>query len=187
MSAVKGGPVDPDKFDADKYSEWRRLVENTSRVKIPDVSFSIKRIEDADPANVQQIAASQLELLTHFYHLVLAQSRRSFWWAIVGSGIGLVFFIAAVGFALTTGVALSAAVISGLAGAIVEGVAGIVFWLYGRTTTQLSSFHSRLDVLQRYLLANSICERLDGEDKNKARAELVREISRPQPAAEKSA
>jgi len=67
-----------------------------------------------------------------------------------------------------------------LSGAIVEIVAGIVFMLYGKTTSQLSSFHSRLEVLQRYLLANSLCESLDGDERNKARAALIQEISRPQ-------
>jgi hypothetical protein len=62
-------------------------------------------------------------------------------------------------------------------------VASIVFWLYARTASQLSIFHNRLDALQRYLLANSICKGLDGENKNKARAELIRNIARPQTAS----
>src|SRR5450631_3729564 len=114
------------------------------------ISDSIKRIGKTDPANVQQIAASQLDLLAAYHQIALAQSRRSFFWALVGSGLGLSFFIAAAAFALTTGNALTA-VIPLLSGAVVEVVAGIVFVLYGKTTSQLSSFHSRLEVLQRYL------------------------------------
>ena len=140
---------------------------------------SIQRIGTVDPANVQQIAASQLELLAGYHQIALAQSRRSFFWALVGSGVGLIFFVAAVAFALATGIAL-AAVIPLLSGAIVEVVAGIVFILYGKTTAQLSNFHSRLEVLQRYLLANSLCEALDGDERNKARAALIQEISRSQ-------
>jgi hypothetical protein len=87
----------------------------------------------------------------------------------------------AVAFALWTGAALTA-IVPLLSGAIVEVVAGVVFYLYGKTTQQLSSFHSRLEVLQRYLLANSLCESLTGEERNRARAALIQEISRPQPA-----
>ena len=65
-----------------------------------------------------------------------------------------------------------------IAGAVVEVVSGVVFYLYGKTSSQLSIFHSRLEVLQRYLLANSICESLDGEARNTARAALIQEISR---------
>src|SRR5262249_30682318 len=143
-----------------------------------DISSLIKQIGTVDPANVQQNAASQLELLARYHEIALAQSRRSFFWAVVGSGIGLIFFVAAGGLALGTGIRL-AAVVPLLSGAVVEVVAGIVFVLYGKTTAQLSSFHSRLEVLQRYLLANSLCEALEGDERNKARAALIQEISRP--------
>jgi hypothetical protein len=90
----------------------------------------------------------------------------------------LIFFVAATAFALATGITL-AAVVPLLSGAVVEIVAGIVFILYGKRTTQLGSFHSRQEVLQRYLLANSLCEALDGDERNKARAALIEEIYRP--------
>jgi transcriptional regulator with XRE-family HTH domain len=141
----------------------------------------INRIRDADPKNFQEIGASQLRLLDAYYNLALTQSRRSFIWALVGSALGLSFFIVAVAFSLLTGIALTA-VIPLLSGAIVEVVAGIVFYLYGKTTSQLTTFHSSLVALQRYVLANSLCENLDGEERNKARATLIQEISRPQPA-----
>jgi hypothetical protein len=134
---------------------------------------SIQRIGQTDPANVQLVAASQLELLARYHQIELAQSRRIFFWALVGSGVGLIFFVAAAVSALPTAIAF-------FSGVIVEIVAGIVFVLYGKTTAQLSSFQGRLEVLQRYVLANSICEQLDGNDRNKARAALIREISRPQ-------
>jgi hypothetical protein len=115
--------------------------------------------------------------LAGYHQIALAQSRRSFFWAIIGAGVGLLFFLSAVAFALLTS-ATANALIPLLSGAIVEVVAGVVFFLYGRTTDQLSRFHSRLETLQRYLLANSICESLEGEDRAKARVSLIQEISR---------
>ena len=150
---------------------WGNIAVNNIENSI--IRDSIQRIGAADPADVQLIATSQLELLAGYHQIALAQSRRIFFWALVGSGVGLIFFVAAVAFALPTGIAF-------LSGATVEIVAGIVFVLYGKATAQLSSFHSRLEVLQRYLLANSLCEALDGDDRNKARAALIQEISRPQ-------
>ncbi|XIA66807.1 hypothetical protein ACFIOY_13430 [Bradyrhizobium sp. TZ2] len=150
---------------------WGNIAVNNIENSI--IRDSIQRIGAADPANVQLIAASQLELLAGYHQIALAQSRRIFFWALVGSGVGLIFFVAAALSALPAGIAF-------FSGATVEIVAGIVFVLYGKATAQLSSFHSRLEVLQRYLLANSICEALDGDDRNKARAALIQEISRPQ-------
>jgi transcriptional regulator with XRE-family HTH domain len=42
------------------------------------ISDSIRRIGNADPKDVQQIAASQLELMAGYHQIALAQSRRSF-------------------------------------------------------------------------------------------------------------
>jgi hypothetical protein len=156
---------------------WGNIAVNNLEDTI--IRDSIQRIGAADPANVQLIAASQLELLAGYHEIALAQSRRIFFWALVGSGVGLIFFFAAVAFALATGSAV-AALISLLSGATVEIVAGIVFGLCGKIAVQLSSFHSRLEVLQRYILANSVCEALDGDDRNKSRAALIQAISRPQ-------
>ena len=130
------------------------------------VRDSIRRIGATDPANVQMIAAAQLELLAEYHQIALAQSRRIFFWALVGSGVGLIFLLAAFVRAFPTDIAF-------LSGAIVEIVAGIVFVL-----PQLNTFQRRLDDLQRYILANSLCEALDGDERNKARAALIQEITR---------
>jgi hypothetical protein len=143
---------------------------------------SIDRITNADPRNVQEIAGSQLELLTGYHEIALAQSRRSFFWALLGAGAGFVFFLAATGFVLATGKGVYG-VIPAISGAIVETMAGVVFYLYAKTTTQLGDFHSRLETLQRYLLANSICESLADDDRSKVRSDLIREIARVSAAA----
>jgi hypothetical protein len=141
------------------------------------IGDAITRLSKANIKDVQEIAASQLELLAGYHEIALAQSRRSFFWALIGSGIGLVFFVCAVAAVLWSGQAVPA-IVALLSGAVVEVVSGIVFFLYGRTTSQLSKFHSRLEVLQRYLLANSLCEALDDDNRNKSRVALIQEIAR---------
>lgn len=133
-------------------------------------------VAQADPSNVQQVAASQLELINNYYSTILDQARQSFRWAIIAAGVGLLFFISAVGFLLVTQKSdLSA--ISVISGALIEVIAGINFYLYGRTISQLDLFHGRLERTQRFLLANSVCEKLKGEAQQSARVELVRVIS----------
>lgn len=133
------------------------------------VRDSIRRIGAADPANVQLIAAAQMELLAEYHQIALAQSRRIFFWALVGSGVGLIFLVASVQ-AFSTEIFLS--------GVMVEIIAGIVFVLYGKTIPQLNSFQRRLDALGTCLLANSLCEALDGDERNRVRAALIQEIIR---------
>ena len=145
------------------------------------IKASITRLSETDPKNVQKIAVEQLTQLNAYHQIVLEQSGRSFSVALVGSVIGLAFFAAAVVISLWKGA--PAASIPLLSGAVVEGISGLVFYLYGRTSAQFNVFHSRLDTLQRYLIANSICESLDGDDRTKARIALIQEISRPQAVA----
>jgi len=138
---------------------------------------SLDRLSKADRADVQEIAASQIQLLTAYHTLVLDQARRSFRWALIAAGVGLGFFLAAVGFLVYQQLA-NVAVVSLVSGALVEVISGINFYLYGKTSAQLAEFQNRLDATQRFLLANSICESLQGETKQQARWELIRAIAR---------
>jgi hypothetical protein len=136
---------------------------------------AINEVAKADPGNIQEVAASQLALSNSYYQTVLAQASRSFIAAIVSAGVGLTFFITAVFFALVNKSA-DAAYISALAGAIVEVISGLNFWLFGRTASQLDAFHVRLEQTQRYLLANSISTNLPEDGRAIVVAELVRSM-----------
>jgi hypothetical protein len=148
----------------------------TRGVKYYNIADSIDRISKADPSNVQEIAGTQIRLLTDYYVLALDQAKKSFTWALIAAGVGLAFFTVAVGSILYWN-ARNAATISVISGAIVEVISGINFYLYSKTSGQLAVFHNSLAGTERYLLANSICERLDGPNKQAARVELVRAIA----------
>lgn len=136
----------------------------------------IRNVAEADPTNIQQVAASQLALNNSYYSNVLAQAQRSFTAAIVSAAVGLVFFLTAVGIALST-TNFSAAVISAIGGGIVETISGLNFWLYSRTSEQLDSFHLRLERMQRYLVANSVSLSLQEPQRSKSMKRLVQVIS----------
>ena len=85
--------------------------------------------------------------------------------------LGLLFFIAAIGFMVTQ--QGDVAMISVIGGAMVQFIAGVNFFLYGKTLSQLTLFQGRLEVTQRFLLANSLCESLDGKVKHYTRARLI--------------
>jgi hypothetical protein len=94
-------------------TEWGELEQG----KV--ISGVIRKLSTADPSNVQDIVASQLQLLASYYQIALTQSGRSFLWALAGAGIGVVFFIAAVFLAFAIGHAV-AAEIAVISGAVVE-------------------------------------------------------------------
>jgi hypothetical protein len=146
----------------DPFKIWPKTIDNLATSK---------------PGDVQRIAASQLEMLAPFYSTALEQARTSFRWALRGAVAGILFFMAAIAVLLATAES-DAAIVSAIAGAVVEVVAGINFILYGKATTQLSGFHARLEQTQRFLLANSICESITDESaQTDARRSLITTIS----------
>ncbi|MDN3356830.1 hypothetical protein [Actinomadura sp. DC4] len=139
------------------------------------MSGAIEGVAKADPENIQQVAASQLALSNSYYQSALSQASRSFMAAIVSAGVGLLFFVSSVVFAMVSR-NVSAAYISALAGGIVEVISGLNFWLFGRTASQLDTFHVRLEKMQRYLLANSVCTSLPEENRAQVIADLVKSM-----------
>lgn len=140
------------------------------------VQQSLDKLSKADQSDVQTIAASQIQLLSAYYSLVLEQAKRSFTWALIAAALGLLFFIASVSFIIYQQ-SQSAAIISLVSGSLIELISGVNFYLYAKTSAQLTGFQARLDTTQRYLLANSMCEGLEGEFKQKTRADLIRAVA----------
>ncbi|MBT3323354.1 MAG: toll/interleukin-1 receptor domain-containing protein [Anaerolineae bacterium] len=139
------------------------------------VQQQIERIYDAEPSNIQAIAASQIEMLRVYYSEVLDQAQKSFRWAIIAAAIGLFFFLGAVVFTMIQDLQ-NIAIVSLISGSLIEVISGINFYLYGKTSGQLADFQVRLDITQRILLANSICETIEGEFKHETRSEIIKKV-----------
>lgn len=61
---------------------------------------ALERLTDSPTDDIRSTAASQIELLSRFYDLSLSQAQRSFRWALVAGMVGLIFFVAAIGFTM---------------------------------------------------------------------------------------
>ncbi len=144
---------------------------------------ALKQLSDANNDDVKAIAASQIELLSRFYDLSLSQAGRSFHWALIASMVGLVFFLLAIAFMFFR-LSGELSIITMLGGALIEFIAGVNFYLYGKTLSQLTLFQGRLEVTQRFLLANSLCESLGEGWKDKTRARLINQLTTGNPLAE---
>ncbi len=118
---------------------------------------------------IEKIAASQIKILSKYYALALEQADRSFKAAMFWASVGLVAFIGALIFLLTNQ-SRDIAVLSAIAGALVEVISGINFYLYNRASGQLVEFRDKLDVTQKILMANSICEKIQGDYKQRTRS-----------------
>jgi hypothetical protein len=141
-----------------------------------DISKPASLLYVAAPGDIQQIGAAQIAILNQYYQAALRQARTSFTWAVIAAAVGLLFFIGAVYFMITAR-PQAIATVSIIGGAIVEAIAGLQFALYGRAVAQLGTFRRPLAETHRLLLANSVCEMLEGDIKHNTRAALVSAIA----------
>ncbi len=148
-----------------------------------------KLVAGLDPAKIQEVAASQVVVSDMYYKNVLQHAQRLFRWALIVAGAGLIFFLVAVAL-LVFQQPVNGALISLAGGGVMEAIAVLNFYLYGRVFNQSREFHERLDRTQQYLLANSICENLEGDVKQATQIELIRammhSLARQEEKAEKS-
>jgi hypothetical protein len=140
-----------------------------------NIAENLEKVVQADPKNIQEVAVTQLELSNSYYRSALSQSQQSFKLAFWAAVVGLLFFLAAIAFLLIH-LPENIANVSLISGALIEVISGINFYLYGQASKQLAAFQIPLDRIGRFLLANSVCENLEGEIKQSTRAELVRLI-----------
>ena len=99
--------------------------------------------------------------------------------------VGLAFFLMAIVFMIWQQSG-ELATITMIGGALIEFIAGVNFYLYGKTLTQLSLFQGRLEVTQRFLLANSLCESLGEAWRDPTRARLINQLTTRYPLADYS-
>lgn len=166
------------------FAGWMEKVKDTvlaagQKVDEPlsdRASEALESLSKAKPGDIQTIAASQMNLLTGHYEMVLKQAEKIFKAAKYALIVGALLFTVATMFMLSY---LSPVIvtISFIGAVLVELVAGVNFIFYWKTVSQLKGFHFRFDRIQSYLLANSVCESLDGEAKTTSRQELIRKIA----------
>ena len=133
---------------------------------------AVERVAEANPKNIQEVAAAQVEIINSYYLNGLEQSKKSFFWSLIWGGIGSGFLLVAVSvllFRQPTEIAYA----SGIGGVLVEMFAGTYLYLYKHASDQLALYRLALENMQKLLLANSMCEGLDTEAKQSARLDLI--------------
>ena len=112
----------------------------------------------------------------------LEQSKTSFRWAVISTMVGFGCLLAsAVSLVVTVLVAREPpnlmGILTGVGSVLAQFIAGGQFWLYNKAGQRLEQSQLQLHHVQRFQLANSVCESLEGDVQQQARADLVKAIS----------
>jgi hypothetical protein len=52
------------------------------------IQNAVERVAEANPKNIQEVAAAQAEIINSYYLNGLEQSKKSFFWSLIWGGIG---------------------------------------------------------------------------------------------------
>ena len=142
------------------------------------VSEALTQLSVAETGDILRIARSQMSILDTYYNSALAQQKGSYRAASFIAGIGVLIFFASIWLVLTDN-RINVAIAGTIAASIVQVVSGVGFFLYSKSTGQLDKIYQQLVSVQRFLLANSICEKLTTQEAlERSRSELVSTIAK---------
>jgi hypothetical protein len=130
-------------------------LSTAQKAGVETIAAGSDQLQKADVDKPEQLTAATNQQLLGYYINGLKQSSSSFRAALVVATVGVAFFIGAIAFLVWTE-APDLSVVSVIGGAIVEVIAGLMFYLYSKTTAQLDAYRTSMEQTQRFLLANSI-------------------------------
>jgi hypothetical protein len=129
------------------------------------------------PGDVHKIGSLLQQMILSYYQDVRRQAQQSFYCALGAAVVGTIFFIGAATLVMQPGQEASAK-IGLIAGALIQVISAINFWLYGRAARQFAAFHICLERTNRFLLANTLCENLDSQPmRDQVRTELIQVVA----------
>ena len=146
------------------------VVEESLRApSIQELNATCDKLATAEVSDTNGIAALLLKMSLRYYADVLRQAQQSFFLALGAAAVGIAFFLYAAWSSMHGGPAK----IGIITGALIEAISAIGFYLYGRAARQFGSFHICLERMNRFLIANSVCESMEPQNRDEARRALV--------------
>lgn len=129
-------------------------------------------LANTSSGDTHEIGSLLFHMILNYYQDVREQAQQSFFCALGAAIVGTVFFVYAAWQTMAEP-GLDQAYISLIAGALIQVISGISFYLYFRTAKQFSSFHICLERTNRFLLANTLCQNLESPERKDAMREAL--------------
>lgn len=159
------------------FSGRRTEYQDSELDLVLNVENYAKRTLGTKTPSPNRLVHSQIDKLDKFYDEVFNRAQRSFDTAIWAGIAGLLFFFATTGYLIFVNKSIEIAIVGVISGALLEFISGIFLYIYGQATSQLTAFHNRLEMTQRILIADGLCENLkEGDLREQTRASIAKSI-----------
>ncbi len=147
----------------------------SARPALSAVKINCREVSKIPEGNTNEMGGKIQEMILNYYQDVRRQAQQSFYMALGAAVVGCVFFVYAAIVFMGQGEAASISLVSG---SLIQVIAGINFYMYGKAARQFSAFHICLERTNRFLLANTLCDNIEcHEKKDKIRQELIEKIA----------
>jgi hypothetical protein len=119
-----------------------------------------------DDNDILKLLYKNVKETTEYYVISKKQASRSFTIAIMSCVAGFMFYL--FGFVLIYIKGSDISILAVVSGTVSELVSGLSFWMYKKSTEQLSEYHKRLNSTERYLTAITLVGKMspNQHDKN---------------------
>jgi hypothetical protein len=160
---------------------------SNTEISLPAGKLKVcKELKAALSGDIGDIVAKHEEMILHYYRDVQKRATEGFDSAKKVSKIGFGVLIATLAYTLVFDAlahfkmpyftspenTLTVGGIGVVSGLLIEFIAGVNFWLYGRAMRQFNAFHICLERTHRYLIAYKIAENME-DGKNETLEKLV--------------
>lgn len=142
---------------------YNKLTLKAAAEEKSEVENDPNRVKPDDNLDVIGLMLKNVKELRQYYIISKQQATRSFSSAILMSIVGVVIYF--IGIFAVIILKADIAIITIIAGTVVELVSGLSFWLYSQSTKQLNIYHKRLTSTEKYLMAIQMIDKVPEERK----------------------
>lgn len=125
----------------------------------------VKKIQEQVDYDIFKLLYKNVRESTEYYIISKRQANKSFALAIISCVFGIVIYIC--GFLIAAILNKDIAILTTIAGTVVELVSGLSFWVYNKSLKQLNEYHRRLSSTEKYLTAIQMADKLELSEKTK--------------------
>ena len=125
-----------------------------------------ERISHAPEVDIFDTVQLGLNQLTEYYTINKSQARNSFRFSIFAIVLGLITIVGGIWiFYFRDTPNLQLATISSISGTLIESIGALYFFIYKKSLEQLNYFYDKLIETQNIMLAVTLAERMENEEK----------------------
>ena len=140
-----------------------------------EVARAAKRIQD-EPKDVLTVIRRNVAELREYYTINKQQARNAFSAAVFACFLGFLLFGGGVVLSYIFPTTHGVIQYSTIAGAIVEIIGGLFFWLYSKAIKRINIFHESPHHTQQFLTAVELLDKIGHANRDKAYAYIIQSV-----------